>query len=142
VVTVLNQNTQDKPVAEDYLNDIVSVEVKDSRIRTEFVSFDGLSFEVDKCGQGDKLAICLHGFPEHSFSWRYQLPMLADLGYEAWAPNLRGYGKSSRPPSVNDYTMTKLMDDVAGLIDASGHKEVVLIAHDWGAVIAWQFAIK
>ncbi|MBL4681498.1 MAG: alpha/beta hydrolase [Pseudomonadales bacterium] len=129
-------------MAEDYLNDIVSVEVKDSRIRTEFVSFDGLSFEVDKCGQGDKLAICLHGFPEHSFSWRYQLPMLADLGYEAWAPNLRGYGKSSRPPSVNDYTMTKLMDDVAGLIDASGHKEVVLIAHDWGAVIAWQFAIK
>ena len=74
-----------------------SVFGKDERIRTEFVSASGLSFEVDKCGVGDKLAICLHGFPEHSFSWRYQLPMLAEAGYEAWAPNLRGYGGSSRP---------------------------------------------
>lgn len=142
MATVSKPIVLDKPVPEDYLNDIVSLDVKDSRIKTEFVSVGELSFEVDKCGNGNKLALCLHGFPEHSFSWRYQLPMLADLGYEAWAPNLRGYGKSSRPPSVNDYTMVKLMDDVAGLIDASGHSEVVLIAHDWGALIAWQFAIQ
>ncbi|MEE4280844.1 MAG: alpha/beta fold hydrolase, partial [Pseudomonadales bacterium] len=80
--------------------DIVSAELKDPRIRTEFVDANGLRFEVDKCGSGDKLALCLHGFPEHSFSWRYQLPMLADLGYQAWAPNLRGYGNSSRPEGV------------------------------------------
>lgn len=102
---------------------------------------NGLTFEVDECGEGDRLAICLHGFPEHSFSWRYQLPMLADAGYLAWAPNLRGYGKSSRPPFVEDYGMDRLLDDVAGLIDASGASETVLIAHDWGAVIAWQFAM-
>ncbi|HIG44447.1 MAG: alpha/beta hydrolase [bacterium] len=120
---------------------IVAGNVKDERIRTELVSANGLTFEVDKCGSGDKLAICLHGFPEHSFSWRYQLPMLADLGYEAWAPNMRGYGKSSRPPLVDDYSLDKLVADVGGLIDASGHKQVVLIAHDWGAVVAWQFAI-
>jgi pimeloyl-ACP methyl ester carboxylesterase len=125
----------------DYINDIVPSELRDKRIRTEFVPANGLSFEVDKCGAGDKLAICLHGFPEHSFSWRYQLPMLAELGYEAWAPNLRGYGKSSRPPSVEDYAMSNLMEDIGCLIDAANHKEVVLIAHDWGAVIAWQFAI-
>jgi pimeloyl-ACP methyl ester carboxylesterase len=125
----------------DHKNDIVPLAVRDSRIRTEFVKANGLSFEVDKCGEGDKLAICLHGFPEHSFSWRYQLPILAELGYEAWAPNLRGYGKSSRPHLVEDYSMDNLLEDVACLIDAAGHKEVVLIAHDWGAVIAWQFAI-
>lgn len=122
--------------------DIVEHSVKDSRIRTENVDANGLRFEVDKCGTGDKLAICLHGFPEHSFSWRYQLPMLAELGYEAWAPNLRGYGNSSRPVGVENYTMDKLLQDVAGLIDAADKREVVLIAHDWGAVIAWQFAMQ
>jgi pimeloyl-ACP methyl ester carboxylesterase len=111
-------------------------------IRTEFVEANGLTFEVDKCGSGDKLAICLHGFPEHAFSWRYQLPMLAEMGYEAWAPNLRGYGKSSRPPLMEDYKLDSLMEDVGALIDAAGKQEVVLLAHDWGAVIAWQFAIE
>ena len=119
-----------------------SVQGKDERIRTEFVSANGLSFEVDRCGVGDKLAICLHGFPEHSFSWRYQLPMLAQAGYEVWAPNLRGYGGSSRPQRVSDYDIDWLMEDIAVLIDASGHQAVVLIGHDWGAIIAWQFAIE
>lgn len=121
--------------------DIVDPSLRDERITTRFVEANGLTFEVDECGDGDTLAICLHGFPEHSFSWRYQLPMLADLGYKAWAPNLRGYGKSSRPPFIEDYAMDKLIGDVAGLIDASGCEKVVLIAHDWGALIAWQFAI-
>ena len=122
--------------------DIVEAGLRDASIRTTFVEANGLTFEVDQCGEGDKLAICLHGFPEHSFSWRYQLPLLASLGYEAWAPNLRGYGKSSRPAQVEDYKLDNLMADVAGLIDAAGKKEVVLVAHDWGAVIAWQFAIE
>jgi len=124
------------------MTDIVPAELRDPRIRTEFVDANGLRFEVDQCGSGDKLALCLHGFPEHSFSWRYQLPMFADLGYQAWAPNLRGYGKSSRPEGVSAYSIEDLMEDVAQLIDASGAKEVTLVAHDWGAVIAWYFAIR
>lgn len=103
---------------------------------------NGLRFEVDKCGAGDRLALCLHGFPELSFSWRYQLPMLARAGFEAWAPNLRGYGGTSRPTRVEDYDLDRLMDDVAALIDAAGKSTVVLIAHDWGAIIAWQFAME
>lgn len=122
--------------------EIVDPALRDERISTIFVEANDLTFEVDECGEGDRLALCLHGFPEHSFSWRYQLPMLADLGYRAWAPNLRGYGKSSRPPFIEDYDLDCLLADVAGLIDASGCEEVVLIAHDWGAVIAWQFAIE
>ena len=118
------------------------IELKDPRIHTEFVEANGLRFEVDVCGSGDRLALCLHGFPEHSISWRHQLPMLADLGYRAWAPNLRGYGNSSRPEGMAAYSIECLMDDVAGLIDASGASETVLIAHDWGAVIAWHFAIR
>lgn len=114
----------------------------DSRIRTEFVEANKLRFEVDMCGDGDKLAICLHGFPEHSVSWRNQLPVLADLGYKAWAPNMRGYGNTTAPPFMEDYSLENLMDDVAALIDASQCKEVVLLAHDWGAIIAWYFAMR
>lgn len=117
-----------------------------TKIRTEFVHAGDLTFEVDICGpidnDGDRLAICLHGFPEHSFSWRYQLPLLAKLGYRAWAPNLRGYGASSRPEGVANYHIDKLVEDVALLYDASGATELTILAHDWGAVIAWVFAIK
>jgi pimeloyl-ACP methyl ester carboxylesterase len=118
------------------------VALRDPRIETVFIAANGLSFEVDTCGIGDRLALCLHGFPEHAFSWRYQLPVLADLGYRAWAPNLRGYGRSSRPEGIEAYSIEALMEDVAGLIDASGAREVVLLAHDWGAVIAWYFAMR
>jgi pimeloyl-ACP methyl ester carboxylesterase len=118
------------------------VTLRDPRIETVFVEANGLRFEVDTCGAGDRLALCLHGFPEHAFSWRYQLPLLADLGYRAWAPNLRGYGRSSRPQGVDAYAIETLMADVGGLIDASGCREVVLLAHDWGAVIAWYFAMR
>lgn len=120
----------------------IPLPARDPRISTTFVRANGLRFEVDMCGQGDRLALCLHGFPEHSFSWRYQLPMLADQGYRAWAPNLRGYGASDRPPGVSAYSLEDLMADVAGLIDAADAKETVLIAHDWGAVIAWYFAMR
>ncbi len=116
----------------------------DIAISTEYVSANGLRFEVDMCGDksSSKLAICLHGFPEHSVSWRNQLPMLAELGYKAWAPNMRGYGNSSTPPDKKDYAIENLLADVAGLIDAAACDETVLLAHDWGAIIAWYFAMR
>ncbi len=113
-----------------------------SAISTEFIVANGLTFEVDTCGTGPKLALCLHGFPESSYSWRYQLPLLADLGYRAWAPNLRGYGRSSRPKDVKAYNLDCLLEDVAGLIDASGATSTLLVAHDWGGAIAWMFALQ
>ncbi len=111
-------------------------------IRTAFVNANGLTFEVDQCGSGPKFALLLHGFPESKFSWRYQMPLLADLGYTVWAPNMRGYGKSSKPPAVGDYHIDHLVADAAALIDAAGAKETLLVAHDWGAVVAWNFAIR
>ena len=111
-------------------------------ITTSFVKANGLTFEVDQCGTGEKFALLLHGFPESKHSWRFQMPLLAGMGYRVWAPNLRGYGKSDRPGAVSDYHIDKLVADVAGLIDAAGAKETLLIAHDWGAIIAWQFAIR
>ncbi|MGB3739855.1 MAG: alpha/beta hydrolase [Pontixanthobacter sp.] len=119
----------------------------DSGIGIEFVEANGLRFEVammDAVGTdaNDRLALCLHGFPELHYSWRHQMPVLADMGYRVWAPNMRGYGRTSRPEGVAQYGLDDLAQDVAALIDASGARETVLIAHDWGAIVAWHFAIR
>ena len=111
-------------------------------LEVKFVQANGLSFEVLTCGEGDTLALCLHGFPEVAQSWVEQMFALANLGYRVWAPHQRGYGRSSRPLRVADYAIEHLMADVAGLIDASGARQVVLLGHDWGAVVAWCFAAR
>src|SRR4051812_39466117 len=108
---------------------------------TRFVEANGFRFAVDEAGEGDRLALCLHGFPESRFSWRWQLPLLAGLGYRVWAPDLRGYGETEpKPADVASYRIDRLMEDVAALIDASGARSVTLIGHDWGAGLAWTFA--
>ena len=106
------------------------------------VEANGLAFNVATAGDGDHLALCLHGAPELSYSWRHQLPVLAAAGYRAWAPDLRGYGGTTRPPRTADYAIERLLDDVAALIDVSGARTTTLIAHDWGGIIAWWFALR
>lgn len=116
------------------------------RTETRLIDANDLTFEVIEARpegpRPDHLALFLHGFPEHAHAWRHQLPLLARLGHLAWAVNLRGYGRSSRPPRVHDYAIEHLLADVAALIDASQASRVTLIAHDWGAVIAWYFAMR
>lgn len=113
------------------------------KIRNAFIDAGGRRFEVHTCGddQSPRLALLLHGFPEHAISWRHQLPMLANLGYRVWAPNQRGYGRSHRPSEIADYSLDKLVDDVGALIDASGASEVTLFGHDWGGGVAWAAAL-
>ncbi len=111
-------------------------------LKSEFIEANGLTFEVLTCGAGDTLALCLHGFPEVALSWREQMVALANMGFRVWAPNQRGYGNTSRPRHLQDYAIEHLMADVAGLIDASGATRVVLLGHDWGAVVAWCFATR
>lgn len=111
-------------------------------IEMGWIEANGLRFEVAQAGKGDRLALCLHGFPELHYSWRHQMPVLAEMGYRVWAPNMRGYGKTTRPEAMEAYRLHTLAEDVGALIDASGAKEVTLIAHDWGALVAWHFAIR
>lgn len=111
-------------------------------IRTCVVAANGLSFAVDEAGAGENVALLLHGFPESRRSWRAQLPALAALGWRAVAPDLRGYGGTSRPRGRAAYRIDALTSDVAGLFDALGARRRLLIAHDWGGVIAWAFALE
>ena len=106
------------------------------------VRANGLDFEVLEAGVGDRLALLLHGFPEHAISWHNQIAPLVALGYRVWAPNQRGYGSTTRPEHVDAYRIARLVDDVAALIDASGARSVVLVGHDWGAAVAWFFAMR
>ena len=118
----------------------------DSGIRVRMQSANGVQLELAELdaadGGTDRLALCVHGFPELNFSWRYQMPLLSKLGWRVWGPNMRGYGASDKPEGIAAYRLDTLAEDLGALIDASGAKEVMLIAHDWGAIIAWHFAIK
>ncbi len=73
------------------------------------VPANGLEFEVFEAGDGDRLALLLHGFPQHAVSWHNQVPFLAGLGYRVWAVNQRGYGRTSRPKRREDYTLDRLL---------------------------------
>ena len=107
---------------------------------TRHITANGIRLHVVEAGAGP-LVILLHGFPEFSYSWRRQLPALAEAGFRAVAPDLRGYNESERPPRVRDYRLRHLVDDVAGLIAAYGAKQAAIVGHDWGGVIAWKFAM-
>jgi pimeloyl-ACP methyl ester carboxylesterase len=83
------------------------------------------------------LVLLVHGFPETWYSWRHQLPALADAGYRAVAVDVRGYGRSSKPSGIEDYRMVCHVADVVGTVEALGGAPAVLVGHDWGAPIAW-----
>ena len=111
-------------------------------MQTRTLTANGLTFVTDVAAEGDTVALLLHGFPESRASWRRQLGALAALGWTAAAPDLRGYGDSSRPKGLDAYRIDHLVDDVAGLFDALAAKRRILIGHDWGGVIAWQAALR
>ncbi len=113
-----------------------------AEIRSRHIEANGLSFAIDEAGNGDTVALLLHGFPEARAAWRRQLPVLADAGWHVVAPDLRGYGETSRPEAQEAYRIAHLVDDVAALFDAFSPKTRILMAHDWGGVIAWQVAIR
>jgi pimeloyl-ACP methyl ester carboxylesterase len=106
------------------------------------VSANQLSFRVAAAGSGEKLILCLHGFPESAISWRHQIDPLAQAGYRVWAPDLRGYGGTTRPTGIDAYRIESLMDDVTGLLDAAQVQRAILVGHDWGGIIAWYYAMR
>ncbi len=92
-----------------------------------------------EAGQGPPVVL-LHGFPEFWYSWRRQLPALAEAGFRAVAPDLRGYNESDAPPKVEDYRATTLVEDIADLIRRTAGGQARVVGHDWGGVLAWRLA--
>src|SRR5439155_19188730 len=101
---------------------------------------NGICIHVAEAGTGPAVILC-HGFPELWFSWRHQLGALADAGYQALAPDLRGYGRTDRPDGVSAYDIEHLAGDVTGILDELGVRRAVVVGHDWGAIVAWHLAM-
>ena len=103
------------------------------------VSVNGVKLEVFEAGREDagKPIVLCHGWPEHAYSWRYQMPALAAAGYHVIVPNQRGYGNSSRPTEVTDYDIEHLSGDLVALLDRYGYEDATFVGHDWGAAVVW-----
>jgi len=108
-----------------------------------FVDVNGVRLHVVAAGREDKgTVIFLHGFPEFWYGWRKQIPYFSARGFRVLVPDQRGYNLSSQPPGVRSYSIDRLAEDVAGLAQTAGDREVVLVGHDWGAAVAWWTAIR
>ncbi len=106
------------------------------------IDVNGVELEVFEAGRGNTEPIVLcHGWPEHAFSWRHQMPALAAAGYHVIVPNQRGYGNSSRPVEVADYDIAHLTGDLVALLDHFGYDDATFVGHDWGANVVWSMAL-
>ena len=91
-------------------------------------------------GAGNPVVL-LHGFPELAHSWRHQVDALAAAGYRVIAPDMRGFGRSDAPEEVEAYDVVELCGDVARLLDERDAPRAAIVGHDWGATVAWNFAL-
>ena len=111
-----------------------------SEITHRTIETNGIRMHVAEQGTGPLVLMC-HGFPESWYSWRHQLAALADAGFHAVAPDMRGYGQTDAPADIESYTLLHLVGDMVGLLDALSEKTAVIAGHDWGAPVAWHSAL-
>jgi pimeloyl-ACP methyl ester carboxylesterase len=109
-------------------------------IEFDFAQIGGVGLHYAKAGDGGRLVILLHGFPESWYSWRHQISALSDE-YTIVAPDLRGYNLSDKPQRVSDYRISNVVDDIIGLIHHLGHQKAAVFGHDWGGSVAWRMAM-
>lgn len=96
-----------------------------------------------EAGEENRPTVVLcHGFPETAFSWRHQIAALSHAGWRVIAPDMRGYGRSSRPTSVEEYDAVALCSDLIGLLGHLRLKQAVFVGHDWGGAVVWQLAMR
>src|SRR2546423_7034282 len=107
----------------------------ESSIRHGYAQVGDVRLHYAECGAGERLVVLLHGFPECWYSWRHQLTALGER-FHVVAPDMRGYNLSEKPARVEDYRVSRLVDDVTGLIRHLGAREAAVVGHDWGAAVA------
>jgi len=109
-------------------------------IKHRIVSTNGIKMHIAEAGTGPSVLMC-HGFPESWYSWRHQLIALADAGFHAVAPDMRGYGQTDSPEDMEQFTLLHLVGDIVGLLDALEAPQAAIVGHDWGAPVAWHAAL-
>ncbi len=110
-------------------------------VEFHLIETNGIRLHAAVAGPEDgELVVLLHGFPEFSYGFHHQMEELAASGYRVAVPDQRGYHLSDKPEQIEDYTINKLSDDIAGLIEAFGETSAIVIGHDWGGAVAWHLA--
>jgi pimeloyl-ACP methyl ester carboxylesterase len=109
-------------------------------VQHRMIETNGIRMHVAEQGEGPAVLLC-HGFPESWYSWRHQLQALAEAGFRAIAPDMRGYGQTDAPAEIDRYSMFHLVGDMVGLLDALGLERAAIVGHDWGAPVAWHAAL-
>ncbi|OWM62918.1 uncharacterized protein LOC116212983 [Punica granatum] len=105
------------------------------------VSVNGINMHVAEMGSGPQVVLLIHGFPDLWYTWRHQIRALASHGYRAVAPDLRGFGSTDAPAGAAAYTCHHIVGDIVALLDSLGVDKVFVVAHDWGAIIAWYLCV-
>lgn len=102
-----------------------------------YIETNGINMRIAESGKVDgQVVLLVHGWPESWYSWRHQIPALAEAGYRVVIPEMRGYGKTDAPDDVNSYDIVSLAADMVGVLDAVGAETATIIGHDWGAIVA------
>ncbi|MCI4382555.1 hypothetical protein PGIGA_G00016140 [Pangasianodon gigas] len=100
----------------------------------------GVKIHFVEMGDGPPVLLC-HGFPESWFSWRYQIPALANAGFRAIAIDIKGFGDSTAPADIEEYSQENILQELVTFLDKLGLTQVTLVGHDWGGVFAWNMAL-
>ncbi|KAM6945485.1 bifunctional epoxide hydrolase 2 [Aplochiton taeniatus] len=99
----------------------------------------GVQLHYVEQGSGFPVLLC-HGFPESWYSWRYQIPALAEAGFRVIALDMKGYGESSAPAEIEAYSQEQLCQDLVTFLDKMAIPQVTLVGHDWGGALVWNMA--
>ncbi|XP_027708797.1 bifunctional epoxide hydrolase 2 [Vombatus ursinus] len=149
MVTILAQDTDmalkelEKLTGIQFLhhNAVRPVAIQPSNVAHGYVEVKpGVKLHFVEMGSGPVVCLC-HGFPESWFSWRYQIPALADAGYRVIVPDMKGYGDSSVPYEIEEYSMEVICKELITFLDKLGISQVVFIGHDWGGALVWYMAL-
>ena len=102
---------------------------------------NGMHYHIGEQGSGDKVVLLLHGMPDTSGVWLYQIPALVAAGYRVIAPDLLGYGLTDKPADPARYAGEQLLTDVVTMLDTLSIKQMDIVGHDWGGYLSWELAL-
>ena len=120
----------------DAPEEITMAESPVAGVTFQFIETNGIRMRIAQMGDTGPLVLLAHGWPESWYSWRHQIPALAEAGYRVVVPEMRGYGKTDAPALVDDYDIVQLTADMVGVLDALGEEQATIVGHDWGALVA------
>lgn len=112
----------------------------ESRVTNGYADSNGVKIHYASLGHGP-LIVMIHGFPDYWYTWRDQMEALSDK-FQCVAIDQRGYNLSDKPQGVDNYQMKFLVGDVAAVIKSLGQSKAIIVGHDWGGAVAWQFALN